>query len=135
MTIHLMLQDMITAVEKSHCGNEEHRYKHPRRISAAGESLKANLFSTLLASPLPLSEKLPKRLAHEGFEILLAGTDTTARTMGLAVYHILANPDVLYALKVELKNAIPKPDDRVDLGVLESLPWLVSVVTPRPCYR
>lgn len=87
-----------------------------------------NLFHALLASSLPEDEKQPKRMAHEGFEILLAGSDTTARTMGVAVYHTLANPYIVQRLKEELKAVMPLPDSSVEVKVLETLPWLTSIV-------
>ncbi len=84
-----------------------------------------NLFQALLASDLPADEKLPGRMAHEGFEILLAGSDTTARTMGVAVYHITANFDIMIRLQKELEGAMPDPHCVIDLKLLENLPWLV----------
>ncbi|KAL4783634.1 cytochrome P450 [Aspergillus varians] len=39
-----------------------------------------------MASSLPDNNKRPKQMAHEGFEILLAGSDTDARTMDIAAY-------------------------------------------------
>lgn len=84
------------------------------------------LFHALTASNLPEDEKRPKRMAHEGFEILLAGSDTTARTMGIAAYHVMANPTIAQRLHEELKTVIPNPQDKVELKVLEGLPWLVS---------
>ena len=87
-----------------------------------------NLFHALLASDLPADEKTSNRLAHEGFEILLAGSDTTARTMGIAMYHILANPDIGVRLKEELEHVLPNPQDVIDVKVLENLPWLVREI-------
>ena len=86
-----------------------------------------NLYHALLASNLPEDEKRPERLAHEGFEILLAGSDTTARTMGIAVYHLIANPQIVQKLREELKTVMPRPQDIVELRILEALPWLVSL--------
>ena len=85
-----------------------------------------SLFHALMSSGLPENEKDPRRMAHEGFEILLAGSDTTARTMGVAVYHIIANPNVMHRLQEEVKRAIPDPHQFVEARVLEALPWLVS---------
>lgn len=86
-----------------------------------------NLYHALLASNLPQDEKRPERMAHEGFEILLAGSDTTARTMGIAVYHLIANPHLAQRLREELKTVMPKSQDVVELKVLQELPWLVSL--------
>ena len=86
-----------------------------------------NLYHALLASNLPEDEKRPERMAHEGFEILLAGSDTTARTMGIAVYHLIANPHIVQNLREELKTVMPRPQDIVELKILEALPWLGSL--------
>ena len=48
--------------------------------------------------------------------------------MTTACYYILSNKDrVLPRLDEELKEAIPNPDARPDLKVVENLPWLVSL--------
>ena len=86
-----------------------------------------NLYHALLAANLPEDEKRPERMAHEGFEILLAGSDTTARTMGIAVYHLIANPSIAQRLREELKAVMPRPQDTVELRILHELPWLVSL--------
>ena len=86
----------------------------------------SSLFAALLSSNMPQEEKRPRRMAHEGFEVLLAGSDTTARAMGIAVYHVLANEKIKLNLKEELEMIMPDPRQRVSLRVLEKLPWLVS---------
>lgn len=84
------------------------------------------LYHSLIASSMPESEKRPARMAHEGFEILLAGSDTTARTMGIAAYHVMANPPIANRLLEELKTVMPGPHSRVTIKELEQLPYLVS---------
>lgn len=84
------------------------------------------LFHSLTASSLPEDEKRPKRMAHDGFEILLAGSDTTARSMGIATYHIIANPEINQRLLEELRTVMPNPRNKVELKALENLPFLVS---------
>lgn len=85
-----------------------------------------NLFQALLTSSIPESEKQARRMAHESFEVLLAGTDTTARTMGIILFHVLANPVLCTRLTAEVRNLLPVRSDRVDLAELEALPLLVS---------
>ena len=92
----------------------------------AGDRKHTSLFHALLESSLPEDEKRPQRMAHEGFETLLAGSDTTARTMGMAVYHLLANRHMVARLQEELVQVMPNPDDVIELRTLEALPWLVS---------
>lgn len=107
---------------------EEHRkeYLSAKEGKNGRDWQQSSLFHALMASRLPEAEKRPKRMAHEGFEILLAGSDTAARTMGVAIYHILANPEIKCRLQVELDTAIPNSYDQIELRVLEQLPFLVS---------
>lgn len=65
-------------------------------------------------------------MAQEMFSILTASGDTIGRTLTMAVYHLLANPDHLGKLREELASVMPGPNDEVELQQLESLPWLVS---------
>ena len=121
-------QDMIKLAEQT-CRErvEMHRSeKPPPDQEKLGDQKHLSLFHALLDSNLPENEKRPRRMAHEGFEILLAGSDTTARTMGIAVYHLLANESIAARLREELLEVMPKPDDVVELRTLEALPWLVS---------
>ena len=85
-----------------------------------------NLFHAILSSSLPQNEKQPQRMAHEGFEILLAGSDTTARTMGIATYHLIANPHIVQKLREELKTVMPNTQDTIEIQTLLALPGLVS---------
>ena len=85
-----------------------------------------SLYHAILASSLPEEEKRPERMAHEGFEVLLAGSDTTARTMGIAVFHVLANKDIQVRLRKELETVMPDPQSVIELRTLQGLPWLVS---------
>lgn len=119
---------MIKFVEKT-CKEVEaaKSLEKPQHLeSSTGKRSYHNLFHALLASNLPEEEKRPTRMAHEGFEVLLAGNDTTARTMGIAVYHLLANKHIALRLREELETVMPNPQDVIELRTLEGLPWLVS---------
>lgn len=104
---------------------QEHDKKYPNGAKPTAQDNSRNLYHALLSSSLPPEEKEAKRMAHEGFEILLAGSDTTARTMGIAFYHVMANPYVGKRLKTELETVMINPHGQVDLRKLEALPWLV----------
>ncbi|KAF2180108.1 cytochrome P450 [Zopfia rhizophila CBS 207.26] len=93
-----------------------------------GEKTRANVFHTILSSPLHPREKEVKRMAQEGFNILSASGDTIARTLTTAMYHLLANPPALQKLKDELRTVMPDPSIEVDLTTLEALPWLTAVL-------
>ena len=86
------------------------------------------LFHELLQSDLPAHEKSVRRIKDEAFVVVAAGTLTTAWTLSVATYYLLACPHILRRLKLELKAAIPEPDAFVSLSILESIPYLVAVV-------
>lgn len=98
------------------------------------EQFSHNLYHALLTSDLLTDLKKPERMAHEGFVILLAGSDTTARTMGVAVYHLIANPHLAQRSREELKTVMPRTQDTVELKVLQELPWLVSLSSVKGKY-
>ena len=87
-----------------------------------------NVFESILASKvLPTKEKEANRIAQEGFVVLVAGGETTARVLTTATFHILAKKEtVLLRLKEELATVMVDPDTQVDVKTLEQLPWLVS---------
>lgn len=86
------------------------------------------LFHEILQSNLPESDKTVSRLKDEAAIVVGAGTLTTSWALSVATYHLIANPRVLTKLKAELRAAIPDPNARASLPVLEKLPYLVAVV-------
>jgi cytochrome P450 len=86
------------------------------------------LFHELLHSKLPPSEKSVQRLGDEARTIVNAGSETVAWTLTVAVYHLLANPQILRHLKTELAEAILDPEASTSLTALEQLPYLVALV-------
>ena len=60
--------------------------------------------------------------------IVGAGTSTSAWTLSVATYYLLATPRILTTLKAELKAAIPDPNASVPIEVLEKLPYLIAIV-------
>lgn len=87
-----------------------------------------NIFRTLLASNLPDPEKGYHRIAHDGFEILAAGSATFSRVAVAGTYHILANKEILEKLRSELNAAFPDPNIVPETKQMEKLPYLVSLV-------
>ena len=84
------------------------------------------IFQALLSPSLPPEERTLQRLVDEGFIVLGAGLETTARFLTNITCHLLLNPDVLSKLRAELKVALPTPDMCPPLHVLEGLPYLVK---------
>lgn len=88
-----------------------------------------NLFQNILLSRgLSDADKSPERMAQDAFEVIVAGVETTSRSLTAATYYVLSKPEtVLPRLREELENAPLGPDSRISLKSLEGLPWLVSV--------
>lgn len=84
------------------------------------------LFETLWESDLPPEDKTSKRFAQEAFANLVAGAETTGRTIARAIYFITSTPGVLTRLQAELKVVMPDVSDVPAWKDLENLPWLVS---------
>ncbi|MCJ1398638.1 hypothetical protein MMC11_001838 [Xylographa trunciseda] len=86
------------------------------------------IFSEILASSLPESEKTSAHLRDEANVMVGAGTMTTAWALSVATYHLLANPTILSTLKSELHTALPSSSSLPPLPELEKLPYLTAVI-------
>lgn len=86
------------------------------------------IFHSILDSPLPTDEKSYTRLWQDGQIAVFAGTLTTAWTLSVAAYHLLAQPAILKKLKAELQTAIPDPTSHLSITMLEQLPYLTACV-------
>lgn len=88
------------------------------------------IFHGIMQADLPPAEKTADRLADEAFVLLVAGAETTARTLCVILCHLLSKPSVLARLRAELDPVIKAhqslqvPPSRV----LEELPLLRAVV-------
>jgi len=91
------------------------------------------VFDELLDSKLSPEEKSVDRLTEEAQVIVVAGAETTAWALVVAVYHLLANPSLLQRLKIELAQAIPDPSIMTPQTTLENLPYLSAVI--KECLR
>ena len=114
------------AIQYSHENSAKESTQSSNPITTATTT--TNLFEHILSNKfLPAKEKEYVRIAQEGFVVLVAGGETTARVLTTATYHVLANREtVLQRLKDELTVTMRDPDTQVDLRTLEQLPWLVS---------
>ncbi|KAG9243560.1 cytochrome P450 [Calycina marina] len=99
------------------------------RSTKAEAAPSSDIFHEILSSAgMPAEEKTSRRIGQEGFLIMAAGGETTARTLTVATFHLLANKDVTAQLKEELKSVMPEPESQVELKILERLPWLTCVI-------
>ena len=67
-------------------------------------------------------------IAQEAQIVVAAGMVTTAYTLAIATYNLLANPQKLNRLRDELCFAMPDPKDPQSLVQLEGLPYLTAVI-------
>lgn len=88
----------------------------------------ATVFHELLEADLPPSEKSIDRLVQEGQVIVSAGTETTAWTLSVTTFFLLANPNALRKLREELEVAFPDPSQVPALASLEQLPYLHACI-------
>jgi hypothetical protein len=80
-------------------------------------------------SDLPPSEVKLDRLKQEAFSVLGAGTETTAWTLSVTTYYILANPAIHNRMKEELRPVFQKAGGRPSWTQLEQLPYLQGVIS------
>lgn len=85
------------------------------------------IFQDIVQSNLPPSEKAPARLSAEASLLQIAGTETTARTLAVLIFHLIDSPAVLDRLRVELKPYSPECGSNMHLAELEALPYFVSL--------
>lgn len=85
---------------------EQQEVKIPDHIRRATSSRgDGRVFAELLESPiLPETDKYMRRLAGEGFTLLVAGTETTAATLSYIVYHLLSEPIMVKRLQAALEG-------------------------------
>ncbi|KAF7950062.1 hypothetical protein EAE96_007363 [Botrytis aclada] len=98
------------------------------KSSKSSDVMTNTIFSGMLESDLPESEKSASRLRQEAHLLMLAGTDTTATTLMNLTFHLLSNQHMLARLKSELEIAMPDPDLPPTCAQVESLPYLTAVI-------
>lgn len=124
----LGVQDMHKQAKAAIHDTQNNLTRKPTQLTHGTTTKDVNVFSSILASKvLSPEEKEENRIAQEGFVVLVAGGETTARVLTTATYHLLANKETALAmLKEELTAVMADPDTQVDVKTLEQLPWLVS---------
>ncbi|KAF7858483.1 hypothetical protein EAF04_009083 [Stromatinia cepivora] len=111
----------------------ESNEKMPARIRKAKQAYndgtnadRPSIFTAILSSSLPDTEKTDHRLGGEGFSMISAGTETTAWTLTVTTFYLLNQPETLARLSKELRDA-----DAINLPwfALEKLPYLNATIT------
>jgi cytochrome P450 len=90
---------------------------------------KRTIFHELLESDLPPQEKTYERLWQEASSIVGAGTETTANTLTVIMYYLMADSKIMERLKAEVTEAIPNPNVIPKERDLEALPYLSAVIS------
>lgn len=91
-----------------------------------GHKAKGTIFQALLDSDLPAAEKTADRLQDEGQTLVGAGSETTAKTLAIITFYLLADKRRLEKLREELETLPLEPGETGLLQQLEQLPYLVS---------
>lgn len=93
------------------------------------EEKKSVIVSSLNDESIPPAERTVDRLVDEGTVILLAGTDTSSRSLAITMFYLLNNPECLARMRHELETSLPLNKDHVyPLAQLEKLPYLVCLI-------
>ncbi|QSZ32104.1 hypothetical protein DSL72_001673 [Monilinia vaccinii-corymbosi] len=86
---------------------------------------KRSIFYELRDNPsLPPAEKSALRLEHEATLIVMAGTESTAKSIAIAHFHLLNNPQCMAKLRAEL-DTVP---ESASWSQLEQLPYLSGCI-------
>ncbi|KAH7205127.1 cytochrome P450 [Fusarium redolens] len=93
-----------------------------REMKASGNSCGHDIMFDLLSG---LGDR---ELVAEAGDILVAGSDTTATTLAVAIYQLISHPEAYDALKTEIRPAMLKTAEDYDLKSIEQLPYLTACV-------
>lgn len=100
---------------------------HRKGIPPAGQE--ASILDTLYrSSEVAQKDKVLSYFVDEATNITGAGTETTASTLGLLTYHVLADLEVLNNLMQELASIASNNTELVELRRLEKLPYLQACI-------
>ncbi|KAF2773718.1 benzoate 4-monooxygenase cytochrome P450 [Teratosphaeria nubilosa] len=87
------------------------------------------IFQDVVQSSLPPSEKAPDRLSAEASLLQIAGTETTARSLAVLMFHLIESPAVLGRLREDLSAYVSKVGTELKLADLEAMPYFSAVIT------
>ncbi|PVH94054.1 cytochrome P450 [Periconia macrospinosa] len=77
---------------------------------------------------LPPEEKTATRLQDEATLLVMAGTESTAKSLGIATFYILHQPEILSKLREELRVARLQAGPELPLARLLALPYLSAAM-------
>lgn len=88
---------------------------------------KGSIVDALAAPSMPEHMRTTERIMHEGFSLVIGGTETTARALSIGIYHLLADDAIRTKLREELKQVMPTPNSQPTWNQLEKLPLMVCI--------
>ena len=94
----------------------------------SGDSADATVFTSLIHQGLPPEELEYDRLHQEAKAIIGAGVETIARSLTVACFHIIDQPEVRDRLMTKLRLAIPEPLKTPSWDDLVKLPYLSASI-------
>lgn len=100
----------------------------PEKEKASDERDK-NIFTTILNAEIPPAEKTAERLNDEGFVMVVAGGETTARALTNIIYYLFTYPEWLAEVRAEVDKVMPEVNSLPSSSVIEhQCPTLVASV-------
>ena len=103
----------------------------PRAGGEKDGSRPASIFHAIWRQAGSLSERSIRRLFDEAKNVVVAGSETSARVLTRAVFELANHPDVLSHLRKDLsaaETALGRSTCEMSWAELEHIPWLTAVV-------
>ena len=92
----------------------------------SGNSIFYELRDSVVLLP---EEKTMRRLQDEATLLIMAGTESPAKSMSIAAFYVLSHPDVLAKLRKELSKSYGESaKDKASLNTLMVLPYLNAII-------
>ncbi|KAH8653877.1 cytochrome P450 [Xylariales sp. PMI_506] len=94
--------------------------------SKSEQYAQGDIIATLLQSGSEFSDNY---LIDQSMDFMIAGQETTATAVALALYSVSEHPEIQRCLREEIRAKLPSPSsgNQVDAALIESLPYLVAV--------
>ncbi|KAF1948662.1 putative cytochrome P450 [Byssothecium circinans] len=100
---------------------KEHELKSTKRYRTIFEEIRND-------PDLPPQEKTTDRLTDEATILVIAASETPAKSLSLIIFHLLRNPEVLAKARQELSALSLPTDEMFSLPQLEPLPYLSAII-------
>ncbi|KAI4162409.1 MAG: hypothetical protein LQ342_003975 [Letrouitia transgressa] len=106
---------------------KQEELENDKKGTQASDSI--SLFKHIVNSDMPESERSIERLTKEAQVLLLAGTESVARTLSYISYFILSNPSLRFRLEKELETPMSRYPEVIPTWVeLEKVPILQAII-------